>query len=326
MEKGTREYQSETISVEITKGILCLITILLLLMPGALMAQTGPDSVTYIDSIREDEEGGKLYFPSCIFAEPERNEIYIIDAKSRIIIYTSDLFPVYTLSKCHGIETPQGLTVDSEGNLYVAQSASKDNPRHRISVYNARLKWVRDIYIEGFENAELFIPYRLAVDKKGNIYASAAYYPGIVILSNHGQLLEVLTAEEDDRKIKLSNVTVDENGRIYLVSEEEGHIYVYDEKRKFLFKFGVKGGSSGKLSRPLAVAVDNQRGRMYVVDYMRHTVSVYDYEGRTLFEFGGLGWGEGWFQHPKDIAVDTEGRILVADTFNDRIEVFQANE
>jgi hypothetical protein len=75
------------------------------------------------------------------------------------------------------------------------------------------------------------------------------------------------------------------------------------------------------------MAIDNKRERIYVVDYMRHSVSAYDIkDGKYLFEFGGLGWGEGWFQHPKDIAVDSTGRIFVADTFNDRIEVLKPEE
>jgi DNA-binding beta-propeller fold protein YncE len=166
----------------------------------------------------------------------------------------------------------------------------------------------------------------MAVDKKGNIYVSVAFFPGILILNNQGKLLEVFSVEDEEKKVKVNNVTLDEMGRIYIVSEEEGHIYVYDENKKFLFKFGEKGGSTGKLSRPMGVAVDNRNGRLYVVDYMRHTVSIYDKEGKYLSEFGGLGWGEGWFQHPRDIAVDSEGKILVADTFNDRIQVFKVNE
>jgi len=282
--------------------------------------------VTYVDSITEDEEGGKLYFPSNVFVDPVRNEIYVIDSRSRIIIYTADFFPVFTLSKKDGIETPQGLTVDSEGNLYVAQGATKDNPRNRISVFNACLKWERDIYIKGFEDADSFFPYRLATDKNGNIYVAASYYTGVLILNNQGELLDKILPEEEGRKVKLDYVTVDKEGRIYLVSEEEGHIYVYDENRKFLFKFGEKGGSRGKLSRARAVGVDNRNGRMYVVDYMRHAVSAYDKDGKYLFEFGGLGWGEGWFQYPRDITVDSTGRILVADTFNDRIEVLKPVE
>ena len=305
---------------------LILITGFFLTVFFALNVRAQGPLVQYLDSIIEDEEGGKLYFPSFIFVEPVRKEIYVIDSKSRIIVYTSDFFPLFTLSRCAGIETAQGLTVDAEGNLYVAQSATKEIPKHRISVYNARIKWVRDIYIEGFEGAESFVPYRMAVDINGNIYVASSYFPGIVILSNQGKLLDILSVEDEEKKVKLTNVVLDEKGRIYIVSEEEGHIYVYDESRKFLFKFGEKGGSTCKLSRPMAVSIDNKNGRMYVVDYMRHSVSVYDKDGKYLSEFGGLGWTEGWFQHPRDISVDSEGKILVADTFNDRIQVFQVNE
>jgi len=282
--------------------------------------------VTYVGSITEDEEGGKIYFPSDVFVDPVRNEIYILDSRSRIIIYTSDFFALMTLSKRNGIESPQGLTVDAEGNLYVAQSATREYPKSRISVYNACLRWERDIYFEGFEGADSFFPYRMAVDKNGNIYTAASYFPGVLILNNQGRFLDILSPEEEGKKVKINSLTMDKAGRIYLVSEEEGHIYVYDENRKFLFKFGEKGGSSGKLSRPLAVGVDNRDGRMYVVDYMRHTINAYDSTGKYLFEFGGLGWGEGWFQHPRDICVDPDGRILVADTFNDRIEVLKPAE
>jgi DNA-binding beta-propeller fold protein YncE len=305
---------------------LIIIIGLILIVPHKLNAQPKGFSVSYIDSITEDEEGGKIYFPSSVFFEPVRNEIYVIDSKSRIIIYTSDFFPIFTLSKSDGIDVPQSLTLDPEGNLYVAHPITKDNPRPRISIYNACLKWERDIYLEGFEGAGSFSPYRLALDKKGNIYVAGYYYPGILILNKQGHLLEILSPEEEGKKVLLNYVVRDKAGRIYLVSEEMSHIYVYDENRNFLFKFGEKGGSTGKLSRPLAVGVDNRNGRIYVVDYMRHTISAYDNSGKYIFEFGGLGWGEGWFQYPRDISVDFMGRILVADTFNNRIEVFQPKE
>jgi DNA-binding beta-propeller fold protein YncE len=298
----------------------------LLCFPHKLSAQPQAQSVSYIDSIVEDEEGGKISFPSFVFVEPATKEIYAIDSTGRIIIYTSDFFPIFTLGKNHGIETPQGLTVDDNGNIYVAQSATKDNPRHRISVYNACLKWERDIFIEGFEGAYSFSPYHLAADKKGNLFVAGLYFPGVIIINSHGRLLDILSPEEEGKKVKLNNVTVDTAGRIYLVSEEESHIYVYDENRKFLFKYGEKGGTCGKLSRPQAVGIDDRNGRMFVVDYMRHTVTVYSKDGQYLSEFGGLGWGAGWFQYPRDISVDAKGRVLVADTFNNRIEVFQANE
>lgn len=309
------------------KGII-LVCILcnVLFIPFPLDAQTQGLPVIYLDAIRDDENGEKVLYPSFIFIEPAMKEIYIIDHGARVIIYTSDFFPIFTLSKADGVYMPQGLTIDKSGNLYVAQAGSKENPKHRLSVFNACLKWTRDIYLKGFEGAESFIPYRLAVDKKGDIYVASYSFPGIVMLNNDGQFIDILSPEEEGRKVNVNYVTIDKEGRIYIVSEEFSHIYVYDENRKFLFKFGEKGGSSSKLSRPQAVGVDNRNGKMYVVDYMRHTVNVYDKDGKYLFEFGGLGWGEGWFQYPKDVAVDSQGRIFVADTFNDRVDVFKPNE
>jgi DNA-binding beta-propeller fold protein YncE len=105
------------------------------------------------------------------------------------------------------------------------------------------------------------------------------------------------------------------------LSEDKGRVFVYDENEKFLLKFGQKGGGSGKLSRPRGVAVDDKNGRVYVIDYMRHTANAYGLEGEFLFEFGGKGWSEGWFLFPSDISVDTFGNVLVADTFNHRVQV-----
>jgi DNA-binding beta-propeller fold protein YncE len=281
---------------------------------------------SYIDhenNLTSDADGKNILLPQFIFAEPVMEEVYLIDGKSRIMIYTSDLFPLHTLDKRHGIDAPLGLTMDEDGTLYVALSRTKSNPRHRIAVFSACLKWDRDIYIEGFEGADEFSPFRLAIDRTGNIYVTAEYYPGVLVLDNDGQLLDILSPEEGGSKVFVTNVSIDKNGRIYVVSEEAGHVYVYDENRQFLFQFGEKGGSSGKLSRPRAVGIDNKTGNIYVADYMRHSINTYDKEGNYLFEFGGRGWGSGWFQFPNDLAIDSQGRIWVADMFNNRVQVLR---
>ncbi len=304
--------------------ILFSVFFVLLVLPGKINSETVGSVITFQESITYDEEEGRLFFPSFVFTDPVRDEIYIIDGKGRIVIYTSDFFPLFTLGSGKGIQAPQGLTVDHNGNLYVAQAATTEGTRNRISIYSECLKWKRDIYLEGFEGADTFVPYRLAVDKKGYIYVASSYFPGVLIFNSAGRYTDILTPVEDNRMVNLTSVTLDGSGKIYLVSEEEGRIYVYDENRKFIFKFGEKGGSTGKLSRPKGVGIDDRNGRMYVVDYMRHTVAAYGKDGTYLFEFGGMGWGEGWFQHPNDITVDKSGRMFVADLFNQRVQVFNS--
>jgi len=289
-----------------------------------LHAQTLGTVVTFQESVTTDEKGAKLSFPSFVTSDPLTNEYYIIDGKSRIIIYTPDFFPIHTLTKRNGIESPQGLTIDDKGYLYVIQSATETNTKNRISVYSPCLKWEGDIYVHGFEGAESFSPYRIAADRKGNFYVAANYYPGVLYINNKGLVLDIIAPEKEGEKVQISGVTTDSKDRVYLISEEDSHVYVYDEDRSLLVKFGDKGGSSGKLSRPRSVGTDMKSGRMYVVDYMRHTVTVYDDKGNYSFEFGGMGWSEGWFQHPSYLHVDKEGRILVADTFNQRVQIFNS--
>ncbi len=305
-------------------SLLLPVLILLCVTPQHLQAQALGTVITFQEIIDTDEEGGRLFFPGFVFVDAFTNEFYLIDGGSRIIIFSPDFFPLYTLSKRDGIETPQGLTVDAKGNVYVAQSPTESNPKSRISVFNACLNWERDIYLKDFKGPDSFVPYRLAIDKKGNIFVASSYYPGVLYIDGSGRLIDIISPEEKDKKAIITNVILDKDGRVYLVSEEEGRIYVYDQDRKFVMKFGEKGGSSGKLSRPRAMGVDNRNGRMFVIDYMRHTVTVYNRDGGFMFEFGGLGWGEGWFQHPIDLAVNNEGRIIVADMFNQRLQVFNS--
>jgi len=300
------------------------ILFILFIVPGHSSAQQFGSLVTYFGSIGFTEEEDTLSYPSFVMVVPPENEIYIIQSNGKITIYTSDFFPVYTVKKGLHIQAPQGMALDAEGNIYIAQAASEGKPRGRISVFRKCLEWERDIYLEGFEGEDVFTPHRLAVDKKGFIYVAASYFPGVLVLNNSGRVVDIMTPEESGKKVMLKNVTIDGEGRIYLLSSSLGRVYVYDENRKFLFKFGEKGGSSGKLSTPRAVAVDDRNGRIYIVDYMRHTVTVYDREGKFIYEFGGMGFREGWFQYPVDITIDSEGRIFVADLFNGRVQVFNS--
>jgi DNA-binding beta-propeller fold protein YncE len=318
--------RKDIFSVRLTGIILSIILSFILLFVHTASSQQLGYIITYDGSITADEDEKSLQYPSVLHIDRTTGDVYVVDGRSRILIYTSDLFPLYTINSKNGIYTPHGLTVDEEGNLYVAQAPSEMDPRYRISVLNACMKWERDIYMEGFEGAETFVPFHLEIDRQGILYVAGRFTPRVLVMNNRGRLMGILSPEEDGEKVKLNNVSIDEEGNIYLLSEDKGRVYVYDKNRKFLFKFGEKGGSTGELSRPRGVGVDDRNGWLYIVDYMRHTTSVYDTKGNFMFEFGGLGWGEGWFQHPVDIEIDRNGRIFVADRFNQRVQIFKSWE
>ncbi len=121
--------------------------------------------------------------------------------------------------------------------------------------------------------------------------------------------------------VMVTDVVCGKDGTLYILSEETSKVYVFNDKAEFQSAFGKKGGSSGKLSRPRALAIDEKRKCIYVVDYMRHSILVYNIAGRFLFEIGGKGSPPRWFNFPTDIGLNSEGNLIVADLFNQRVQV-----
>ncbi len=285
--------------------------------------------ITCLYIIREDYNGLSLSYPSKLFFDSVKKEIYITDSgHSRILIYTYDFYPLLCIGKSDGIESPVGLAVDPEGYLFVAQSSGSKQKRARISVLSPSLRWKKDIFFEGFKDSDSFSPKNIAISKAGRLYVAGGSFCGVVVLNKDGMFSHLLSPEDrlgkgEKQKATICDVEIDSSGRIYLLSEDMGRIYVYDDKENFLFKFGQKGGGSGKLSRPRGLAVDDRNKRIYVIDYMRHTANAYSEDGRFLFDVGGKGWGRGWFQYPSDITTDNFGNVLVADTFNQRVQVLK---
>jgi DNA-binding beta-propeller fold protein YncE len=278
--------------------------------------------VRHFVTLDEDVDGMPLGRPSFAQYDKYTDEIYVIDATNKVLIYTSDLFPILSIGESRNISVPTGLAVAPDGTLYVGQGRTNFS-RERVSVFDPCLKWKRDIFFEGFDGADDFSPHRLALDNKGNLYVVGFDFPGVLVYDSDYNLVDIMTHEEDGKKVGFVNLTIDDKGWIYLVCEEKGHIYVYDSNMEFIYQFGEKGGGVGKLSRPKAVGVDNARGWVYVVDYMRHTVNTYDKNGNIIFEFGGMGWGEGWFRFPSDISVNRDGDVMISDIFNHRVQIFK---
>jgi uncharacterized protein (TIGR03663 family) len=106
--------------------------------------------------------------------------------------------------------------------------------------------------------------------------------------------------------------------------------------------WGEIGVGPGQFNHPRGVAV-GPGSEVYVVDSDNFRVQVFDASGAFLREWGSqcnladghgcvdpdgagpLAYGDGQFQEPWGIAVDGEGRVYVADTWNHRVQVFDAS-
>lgn len=92
---------------------------------------------------------------------------------------------------------------------------------------------------------------------------------------------------------------------------------------------GVKGNPPEALTEPTDVVTDPGNGDVYVAE--SHTdvtdpglvgrISVFDRNGRFLRVIGTTGTGPGQFRTPHAVEFDSQGRLVVADRHNHRIQI-----
>jgi len=96
-----------------------------------------------------------------------------------------------------------------------------------------------------------------------------------------------------------------------------------------LGKPGVKGNPPEALTEPTDVATDPANGDIYVAESHSNVedadlvgrISVFDKTGKFLRTIGKTGSGPGEFRTPHMIKFDSQGRLIVADRHNHRIQI-----
>ncbi len=172
---------------------------------------------------------------------------------------------------------------------------SKANPVH---LFDATGKEVRS-----FGGGMFVWPHGIHVDKDGNIWVTDARLPG---------------AEE----LKKYPGEAPKGSAVYKFSPD-GKLLMT------LGKPGVKGNPPDALTEPTDVVTDPANGDVYVGE--SHTdvndpnlvgrISVFDRNGKFLRTIGKTGTGPGEFRTPHALEFDSQGRLIVADRHNHRIQV-----
>lgn len=90
-----------------------------------------------------------------------------------------------------------------------------------------------------------------------------------------------------------------------------------------LFDIGELGQKDGDFIAPIALAMDHNKNHFLVLDCAIPRVQIFDASTFTFIsKFGEVGQGPGQFWNPRGITVDHASHIFIADTSNDRVEIF----
>ncbi len=335
--------------------------------------------------LSHDQQDNPLTFPANVSAEPDQQEIYVLNSgKRQILVYDRDFFPHFVLGAGRGIDGPKCIFFDRRHSRILIGQHGHDGKPARLTILNAAFLLEKEVTFPVMPDGQNFTPTNGMVTDTGKIYLTGEMARAVLVLNYDGSFshwleikgslfvgrvkttdsssqrqhqLDIMTQEsqgqgsnaqldtlpeslrpqttdnmprsQQDTKgqeaIIIHDVATNSAGHLFFLSQETSKIYVYNPGEKFLFSFGEKGGSGGKMSRPRGLAIDEKKKCIYVVDYMRHTILVYNMAGRYLFEFGGQGKDPLWFNFPTAIDVDSQGRIIIADLFNNRIQVLETD-
>ena len=205
---------------------------------------------------------------------------------------------------------PDGVAVDGEGNILVA-----DSENHRIQKFTAEGQFLKAVGTEGsgplqFNNVE-----DIAINTSKN---------KLYVVDNKNHRIQVLNSD-----LTFSNtfgkygknkgefvypwaIACDSTGNVYVADSANNRIQVFTSKGKFLRMFGSHGEGDGELDYPIGIALDVQ-DKVYVSEGNNHRISVFTSEGQFVTSFGSEGGRPGEFENPRGLAVDSNGVVYVCD-------------
>lgn len=174
---------------------------------------------------------------------------------------------------------------------------------------------------------QLIRTYGLAVDSKGLIYAADQAVGAIFIFNPETKAVELIGNGRQASFKTISGLAMDDNDRLFVTDIGLHRVDVFKpDAHELETAFG-----SDVLTKPSSIALDTTNRFVYVVDTDKDIVDVFDADSFKLLRHIGTSGKKhtltvpGTFSLPVGIAVDKDGTVYVCDTFNDRVEIFDAD-
>jgi sugar lactone lactonase YvrE len=205
---------------------------------------------------------------------------------------------------CLAVGSVPGVSAQSAGNYKVDQNWAR---LPAGTAWNGNTSWI-------------------TADGKGQVVVLVRTAPYFRVLTRDGALVK--TFGDDGLFQSAHSVTIDAPGNFW-VTDSAGHVvHKFGPDGRQLMTLGKKGVAGDNTSRdlfnqPNHVAIA-PNGDIYVSDgYVNARVVQFNKDGQFVRIIGGVkGSQPGQLQLPHGVALDSRGRILINDSDNQRVSVF----
>jgi len=225
--------------------------------------------------------------------------------------------------------SPQGLVFDHHRDLLLVV----DFYNHRVQVFSCDDddggSFVSKFGEEGNQPGQFQYPYGLAIDHDHDrIFISDRANHRVQVWSLSEQSFLSCIGKFGSRDLKFNRpqgIAIDKHHHRIIIADSYNNrlVFLSSIDLSFLFSIGNQGSRPGSFSCPSSIAIDDDRHRIIVSNTLNNRVQVLSLiDGSFLFEFGSLGDQPCQLKHPRGVCIDNQGRIIVADTNNNRLQSF----
>lgn len=202
----------------------------------------------------------------------EGRVILVTDAGNRqVLICSRDGNLLRRFGDTH-LRRPCGIAISHSGLIIVADVES-----HCIFVYNSSGELLTKVGKFGTDRGQFRRPFGVAVDSYDNIVVSDRDNHRLQIISPSGDILSIIgddrrSAGDEERLLKYpTGVAVDKNDNIYVCSDWDAQILMFDSKGAFLKKVLSSEVEGLKYPNGIAVGTDS---RLVIVDYGQNCAKI----------------------------------------------------
>jgi len=248
----------------------------------------------------------------------------LLDRDARIELSIGTNHPGHTNEQCY---YPVGLTFDHHRGLLLVV----DSYNHRVQVFSCGDgSFVSKFGKQGDKPGHLQYPNGLAIDHDHDrILITDRANDRLQSWSLSDQSFLSCIGRRGSRDLEFRyprSIAIDKHHHRIIVADSNNNrlVFLSSIDLSFLFSVGRKEGSQpGEFSYPSSIAIDHDRHRIIVSDSRNHRVQVLSLiDGSFLFMFGSYGDQPGQFKFPHGVCIDNQGRIIVADWNNHRLQSF----
>ena len=208
---------------------------------------------------------------------------------------------------------PLKVRINSKGDIYTL-----DGKQRRIVHIGPDGMFRGYVDPKGLPSPEEYVPKSFAIDTDDNIYILDIFSARVLVLTPSGEYLRQIKFPE--KFGFFSDITVDFKDDILLLDSTNARIV---SANKQATAFSPVTESLREVIRFPASFISDDRGRIFLVDRNGGMVVALGQDGSFLGQLSQRGWKEGLLNHPSQACLNTKGKLFIADTSNNRVQIFE---